>query len=133
MLLKDLLTPLMPAGWFVDSQAPLPTAESVPEPDVLVIRGDRRQYMAEGRHPGPGDMGLVVEVSDSSVSTDRGTKRRVYARANVAQYWIVNLVDRRVEVYTDPSGPGDDPAYRQQRDYGPGDEVPVLLDGQEVG
>src|SRR5215211_2839706 len=38
MLLKDLLTPLTPAGWFVDSQAPLPTTESVPEPDVLVIR-----------------------------------------------------------------------------------------------
>jgi Uma2 family endonuclease len=132
-LLKDILIRLAPAGWFVDSQAPLPTTDSVPEPDVMVIRGDRRAYLAENRHPGPEDMGLVVEVSDTSVRTDRGTKRRIYARANVAQYWIVNVVDRRVEVYTDPSGPGDDPAYRQQRDHGPGDEVPVLLDGQEVG
>lgn len=131
--LRDILFGMAPSGWFVNSQGPLTTEESEPEPDVAIVRGRRRDYAAAGRHAGPADMGLVVEVSDASLAFDRSTKRRVYARNRVPRYWIVNLVDRRVEVYTDPSGPGDDPAYRQQQDHGPGDEVPVLLDGQEVG
>lgn len=133
--LRDELPPMMPVGrWFVSDQEPITTtADSEPEPDLFVVRGRRRDYLAQNRHPGPNDVGLVIEVSESSLATDRGTKRRIYARANVAEYWIVNLVDRRVEVYTDPSGPGDNPVYRQQRDYNPGDEVPVTLDGTEVG
>jgi Uma2 family endonuclease len=134
-VLRDQLPPMMPAGhWFVSDQEPVTvTDDSEPEPDVFVVRGSRRDYLAQDRHPAPDDMGLVIEVSDTTLATDRGTKRRVYASANVAEYWIVNLVDRRVEVYTDPSGPCDDPVYRQQRDHNPGDEVPVVLDGAEVG
>ena len=131
--LRELLVAMAPAGWFVNSQSPLTTPDSAPEPDVSMVRGQRRAYAAAGRHPSPEDLGLVVEVADSSLAVDRGAKRRVYARANAACYWIVNLVDRRIEVYTDPSGPGDDPAYRQQHDYPAGTEVPVLLDGREVG
>jgi hypothetical protein len=51
----------------------------------------------------------------------------------VPVYWIVNLVDRRVQVYTDPTGPADEPTYRQRKDYAETDEVPVTLDGREVG
>jgi putative restriction endonuclease len=75
---------------------------------------------------------LIAEVADSSLRRDRGWKKRLYARARVAVYWIVNLVDRQIEVYTEPTGPVKRPDYRQRADYKPGDKVPVVLDGREV-
>jgi Uma2 family endonuclease len=129
--LRDLLTRLLPSGWFVDSQEALPTEDSSPEPDVTVIRGRRRNYEAE--HPGPADTPLVVEVADTSLAVDRGVKLRLYARAVVPVYWIVNLVDRQVEVYSDPTGPVDEPTYRNRQDFGPEATLPIVLDGQEVG
>jgi Uma2 family endonuclease len=131
--LRDLLSALLPPGWFVDDQEPVTTSDSEPEPDVAVIRGTRRQYLEANHHPGPADTGLVIEVAESSLAFDRGTKRRVYARAGISTYGIVNLVDRKVEVYTEPTGPTAEPAYRQQRDFSPGDEVPVTLDGHDAG
>jgi Uma2 family endonuclease len=131
--LRDLLPRMMPAGWYVDDQETLTTDDSEPEPDVMVVRGIRRDLTRQNRHPRPAEMGLVIEVSESTLATDRGTKRRVYARAGVPEYWIVNLVDRRIEVYTQPSGPADTPAYASQHDYQAGEEVPVRLDGTEVG
>jgi Uma2 family endonuclease len=131
--LRDLLPPLLPRGWFANGQQPATTTDSEPEPDAYVARGERRAYVAEGRHPGPQDLALVVEVADASLRRDQTVKLRIYARAGVAVYWIVNLVDRRVEVYTDPTGPADEPLYRSRQDIGPDGEVPVVLDGREVG
>jgi Uma2 family endonuclease len=130
-VLRDLVPGLLPAGWFVNDQEPVTTADSEPEPDLAVVRGGRRQFLL--RKPSPADLAFVVEVSDSSLDTDQGPKLRAYARANIPVYWIVNLIDRRVEVYTQPSGPTDTPAYGQRLDYGPGDAVPVVLDGNQVG
>jgi Uma2 family endonuclease len=76
---------------------------------------------------------LVVEVADASIRDDRGLKKRLYARAGIAVYWIANLVDRQIEVYTDPTGPVDDPDYRQRHVYGPAVAIPVVLDGTAVG
>ena len=86
----------------------------------------------DARHPGPKDLVLVVEVSDSSLGFDRGTKMAVYAAAKIVQYWIVNVNDRRVEVYTQPKG-GKNPSYKLRTDYGPGDAVPVVVAGKQVG
>jgi hypothetical protein len=121
-------------GWYVDEQKPvtLPLSGSEPQPDVQVTRGDNPGDYAD-RHPGPDDVALLVEVSDSSLPDDRGFKKRFYAADRVAVYWIVNLQDRRLEVYTEPSGPADVPDYGRRSDYGPDDEVPVMLDGREVG
>jgi Uma2 family endonuclease len=74
-----------------------------------------------------------VEVSDSTISFDRNHKWRLYAHEGIPIYWIVNLVALRLEVYTDPSGPSDTPGYSSRKDYGPGEEVPLVLDGREVG
>ncbi|MGO8903097.1 MAG: Uma2 family endonuclease [Isosphaeraceae bacterium] len=93
-----------------------------------MARGSRKDY--KGRHPGPHEIGLIVEVADSSLPTDRGEKLAAYARGGVPRYWIVNLVDGVIETYSSPVAAG---GYEDLRVYHPGDEVPVMIDGQEVG
>jgi Uma2 family endonuclease len=110
---------------------PVTVSDSEPQPDVAVARGDDSTYAA--RHPAPADLSLVVEVADFSLHTDRVEKARIYARAGIVTYWIVNLIDRRVEVHTAPSGPGAAPAYGQVQTFPPGSSVPVVLDGAVVG
>lgn len=116
---------LLPAGWDLRVQSAITLAESEPEPDFAIVRGDETAYLT--RHPTATDLGLVIEVSDSTLPGDRDDKGRIYARAGIACYWIVNLVDRQVEVYTSPSGPVPDPRYGQRADYRPGDSVPLVL------
>jgi Uma2 family endonuclease len=131
LLVREALGRLIASGWYVDSQEPVTTPDSEPEPDIIVVRGGPRDYT--DRQPGPAEISLVVEVADASLDTDRGKKKRLSARIGIAVYWIVNLIDRQIEVYTDPSGPVAEPDYRQRRDYGPNDTLPVLLDGTPVG
>ena len=68
------------------------------------MRGTIRDYSR--RTPGPADVVLIVEVADSSLADDRELATKVYGPAGIPVYWIVNLVDRQVEVYTvpDPGG-----------------------------
>ena len=115
----------------VATQDPFTPATSRPEPDVSIVRGSPRDH--PDRHPLPEDMTLVVEVAGSSVGRDRGIKRRIYARAGVPAYWIVVLPERAVDVYTDPSGPTDAPAYATVRRFAAGAAIPVVIDGLEVG
>lgn len=81
------------------------------------------------RIPTASDVALLVEVSESTLRQDRGKKRRAYAKAAIAVYWIVNLVARRVEVYTGPLNEG---RYRSRKDYKPGQQVPVVIAGQSL-
>lgn len=71
-----------------------------PRPNVMLLRIREVHYRTS--HPGPDDVLLLVEVADSSLSYDRKTKARIYARAGIADYWIVNRVDLVVEVHRDP-------------------------------
>jgi Uma2 family endonuclease len=71
----------------------------------------------------------LVEVSQASLDRDQGSKWLAYVRSGIPVYWIVNLVDRRVEVYTDPGPAG----YGSRVDFSPGQEVPVVIVGVEVG
>src|SRR5262249_4264001 len=103
----------IPEGWMVDIQEAITLADSEPEPDLAVIQGDPREE--EGRHPIPGEIELVVEVADATLSLDRNEKLRTYARARLPVYWIVNLVDRRIEVTSKPSGPRRSPSYKRQK------------------
>ncbi len=120
----------LPAGWDLRVQSAVTTGDSEPEPDLAVVRGDEAAYLH--RHPGPADIGLLIEVSDSTLSQDRQVKGRLYARAAVPQYWIVNLVDRWIEAYSDPDPSAASPQYRARTDYRPGDMIPLILDGQVV-
>jgi Uma2 family endonuclease len=131
ILLVDVLPRRIPGGWFCRGQSAITTSDSEPEPDVALVRGSTRDYLA--RHPSPADMALVIEVSDTSLSRDRSHKSAIYASAAVPVYWIINLVDNQVEVYTDPTGPDAWPVYRLRHDYVAGDSVPFFVDGRDLG
>ena len=120
----------VPAGWDLRVQLTVELSDSQPEPDFSIARGDETTYLH--RHPTPADVGLIVEVASSSLPRDQQDKSRVYAAAGIACYWIINLVDRRVEVYTQPSGPTPVPAYGAFQTFQPGDAVPLVLDGATV-
>jgi Uma2 family endonuclease len=134
--LNALLVRIVPTDWHVRHENPLvlvdaEEGDSVPEPALMLVRGSIRDYC--DRWPSARDVGLLVEVSDSSLAEDQTEALAVYAKHLIPVYWIINLPLRRVEVYADPTGPTDAPDYRTSRHFGPGDEVPVVVDGQEIG
>jgi Uma2 family endonuclease len=119
---------LLPPGWFIREEKPVRIPQfDEPEPDLSLIRGQLDDY--RDRHPEPEDIALLVEVSDSTLPRDRGEKRAAYARGRIPVYWIINLVDRQVEVYSRPGARG----YRSSRVYKPGQTIPVVIAGRRVG
>jgi Uma2 family endonuclease len=72
--------------------------QSEPEPDVVVVPGTPRDYL--DAHPSRPV--LLVEVAETSLAIDRLRKGSLYARAGVADYWVVNLIDEVLEVYREP-------------------------------
>jgi Uma2 family endonuclease len=128
--LSSRLFRLTPPGWQVRIQLATTLANSEPEPDAVLARGDETTFAA--RHPGPADIGLVVEVAATSLDFDRLDKGRIYAQAAIPTYWIINIVGRQIEVYTDPRPADPVPSYATRTDYKAGDSVPLLLDGQTV-
>jgi Uma2 family endonuclease len=127
----ETLAGAIPQRWRLRVQLTVVLADSQPEPDFAVVRGDAQTYF--NRHPLATDVGLLIEVADSSLLRDQRDKTRVYARGGIPGYWIINLVDQRIEVYTQPSGPTDAPAYASFQVYQAGDVVPLILDGMTVG
>ena len=98
-LVQTTLERAFGAGLEVRSQMPFALDEdSEPEPDVVVVPGSPRDYLAAH----PSRCALLVEVADSSLLFDRRKKASLYARAKIADYWIVNLKERVVEVYRRP-------------------------------
>jgi Uma2 family endonuclease len=130
-LLEEIIRSMLTPEYFVITQDPVTTSESEPEPDLAVVRGNRRNFIE--RHPTPGEVALVVEVSWTTLKQDRKLMQRIYACAGIPEYWIVNLVDGCIEVYTQPSGPVAEPRYEHRQDYAAGQSVPVNLGGQTVG
>jgi Uma2 family endonuclease len=78
---------------------------SAPEPDVVIARYLSRDYVSS--HPLAADILLVIEVSDSTLKYDRITKLSLYAESGIADYWIFNLVEPQLEMYSEP--------YQKQR------------------
>ena len=115
-LAEDCLRSIFPKGFDVRVQMPLALDEnSEPEPDVAVVRGSPRDY--SDAHPESAV--LVVEVADATLAFDREQKRRLYARTDIPEYWIVNLIDHQLEVYGDPHGE----EYRFHTVLRPGESV----------
>jgi Uma2 family endonuclease len=98
-LAEDALRRAFGSGWLIRTQGPIALDdESEPEPDVAVAPGSVRDYSREH----PARPALVVEVALSSLSLDRDYKGSLYARAQLPDYWIVNLTDRVLEIYRQP-------------------------------
>jgi Uma2 family endonuclease len=115
-------------GWWCRQEAPVRIPKfDEPEPYVSVVRGSRDDY--RDRTPEPGDVVLVVEVAETTLDHDRGLKKAAYARGRIPVYWIVNLVDRQVEVYSNPRAG----KYRSGQVFKPGQEVPVVIERVRVG
>ena len=94
-------------GWFVQTQSPIILDDrSEPEPDVCVVRGSPRDYIEAH----PTRPALIVEVAQAGLRIARRRKAAAYARARISDYWIVNLIDRMLEVHREPMRPG--PARR---------------------
>lgn len=130
VLSADAVRERIPSGFHVRSQSAITLDDSEPEPDVVVVRGSRRDYPVN--LPSNSDIALIAEVADSSLNHDRTNKGRIYARAGIPVYWIINVADEQIEVYTDPTGDVDVPKYRQRTDYRSGESVPLTIAGQTV-
>src|SRR5262245_34185472 len=129
-LVNELLRETLPPGWFPRLQNVVLTRDSAPEPDLAVVRGKAGDYRR--KHPTGEDVGLVIEVADASVGRDR-KKAAIYARADIPRYWIINLDDRQVEVYSQPTGAGRKRVYRQREVLRGKSQVDLFLDGKTVG
>ena len=126
--LRRRIDRMLPANWFTREDKPVqipPFYE--PLPDIAIVRGEDENYI--DHHPGPADVAALIEVSDATLSTDQGKQRAAYALNGIAVYWIVNLVDHQVELYTEPTADG----YGSTLIFTAGQSVPVTIDGVVVG
>jgi Uma2 family endonuclease len=124
---RRVLSMVLPtAGWHLRLHSAVIATDSQPEPDLAVVRGSEFDYLS--RHPSSSDAPLLIEVANTSLENDRSWKGAVYAGAGYPLYWIINLIDFRIEAYSDPSGSDPAPAYRRREDFGVADAVPFVVD-----
>ena len=119
-LLVETLREILGEGYHVNAQLPIRTPDSVPEPDVMVLRGRARNFL--GRYPLLEEIALVAEVSNTALDTDRGRKHGIYARAGFAEYWILNVADRQLEIHRRPLATG---VYAETRIHTPEESVEI--------
>ena len=93
---------------------------SEPQPDMLVLRP--RDISYSRAHPTPEDVLLAIEVADTTARFDRIVKARLYARSRIAEYWLIDVGGRSVEVFRSPAGD----AYTDVKDLGAGSCVAPL-------
>lgn len=101
------LTSVFPTGHILPTcsidVAPEDNPTSEPEPDITVLNRPADEL---GRNPAPGDIALIVEVSDSTLDHDLGPKAKLYARAGIPEYWVIDVKGRRIHQHREPSAEG---------------------------
>ncbi|QDT39078.1 Uma2 family endonuclease [Stratiformator vulcanicus] len=129
---EKLINGLLPSGYFTSEQAPIVFDDSEPEPDVGVIRGLLTDYRES--KPRASDAAMLIEIASRSLLSDRRDKGPIYASGSVPEYWIVNAIDRSVEVYRDPKASVSAIAadYQQRTTYRDSDPIPFQLDGKDI-
>ena len=101
---------------------------SEPQPDITLLRA-RDDFYAQG-HPLPSDVLLVIEVADSSTEFDRAVKLPLYAEALIAEFWLVNLPDEKIELFSHPSSG----SYQESMEFKRGDNVTSMtISGLSLG
>jgi len=124
------LTKLLDDSWIVRVQPSITLKSSVPEPDLAIVPGPEENY--DKARPTARQIAIVIEVAETTLSYDQTDKLVIYAANGIAEYWIVNLIDRRVQVYTEPRG-GKHPTYRTRRDYTLSESIAVAIKGRVFG
>jgi Uma2 family endonuclease len=119
---------LLPPGYHAAKLDPLVLSDlSKPEPDLAVVRGAIEDYVE--RDVTAADVSLVAEIAEATLLADQREMKPRYAAGRIPIYWIINLIDDRLEVYSDPQG-GD---YRTAQVFSREQDVPLILDSVEVG
>ncbi len=122
-----ILWRMIPPGWHVAKGSPIRASDwSRPEPDLAIIRGVVEDY--DERDATADDTALVVKIAEHPPSADRTDMARLYALAGIPVYWIVNLADAQVEVYSEPDRDG----YQSRQVLGRGQDLPVVIAGIEA-
>jgi Uma2 family endonuclease len=131
-LIYRLFLKLLPADWDVSMQRDILLSQSVPQPDVCILRGDFKDYA--DHKPQAADIGLLIEVSETTLDKDRDLKQKLYAAGGIPEYWIVNLTENRLEAYRRPiAASGEQPAkYDAVETLGQNESLTVTLDGKVV-
>ena len=127
---RRAIEPLLPTGRFYESEQPVVLADSEPEPDGVVIVGS--PFDAWLIKPHPLDIDLIIEVSETSLTLDRTFKLRSYARAGIVCYWIINLIDRQIEVHTQPDSSAEGSVYLDRQIFKPGQRVPLVIEKKTI-
>jgi Uma2 family endonuclease len=123
-----ILSRVVPPGWHIIKRDPIAISDmSKLEPDLAVIRGDIEDY--DGTDVTAADAAVVVEIGDLSDYWIQQGLRPIYAASGMPVYWIINLVDRQLEVYSEPEGR----EYRRSQVFSLEQYVPVIIAGVEVG
>jgi Uma2 family endonuclease len=124
----------LPDGWSLWPESTVvldPT--NAPLPDFALVRAaNPLDFAAPDRYPGPGDIGLLIEVAVTSLHDDLTTALEQYARALIPVYWVVDVLGRRILVHTEPRVVDGRGEYALVETYRPGQSLPLVLDGQEV-
>ena len=132
MQASQLLPPLMPEGWMVRFQLPIVVGDSERAPDIAVVRGPIGRYLQ--RHPTRSDIAILGEITDTTLKKDRQVLAGIYARDRIPIYWLINIPDGQIEVYTQPSIDDTGAAYYKARqDYGRKDLLPMVIKSRVAG
>jgi Uma2 family endonuclease len=119
----------LPDGWFVGGENPVTVSPTrAPLPDLVILRGEPDDY--KKGYPTATDVGLIVELSVSSLKFDQGTKLAAYASAGMPAYWVLNLVDNVILVSSEPIP--SESRYATMATFKPGDFFPLILDGIQI-
>lgn len=123
----------LPGGWLIWPEDPIQLdLKHAPLPDFTVARGPLDRFDREQRHPGPADVGLVVEIAASSLPKDLSERAEKFARALVPVYWVADVVGRRIIEHRSPEVAAGVGTYVGVRPYDRGASVCLFLDNREV-